>query len=448
MLYKLYQKLYFYVLGMIIVSILSTMAILSLFPNPNGERGMLRGHIKEELVFAKNVIFDSYKSDPNNIKKKLLEIKKDLNWELSIWKDEKCIAFTDKIPNIEEFKKNIKDTNDDEIDIIDKKGTFFVYLDEENKSKGFITVRFRPPPKREPHIHYERILPPLLSIIFLAILMIPFTIYIVRPFKKLMISINNVSLGNFSTKLDVSKNSEFSFIADSFNNMTEKIQDMIQQKQRLIADVSHEIRTPLTKIRLSLELLDKEGKGKQKYIDKGISEIENLDELIDDLLSASKLEINFDSSKFIDIDLVDFIEKFIVKNQIFIEATNFKINYDSKIKEYFIKGDKKDLESVFSNILSNAAKYSHDSSEINITSVEKDGKILIQIRDFGIGVNSNQLEKIFDPFYRTDDSRNRKTGGNGLGLSIVRKIIDNHNGKIWAELPNDGKSGLIINISV
>ena len=106
----------------------------------------------------------------------------------------------------EEFKKNIKDSNDDEIDIIDKKGTFFVYLDEENKSKGFITVRFRPPPKKGPHIHYDRILPPLLSIVFLAILMIPFTIYIVRPFKKLMISINNVSLGNFSTKLDVSKN--------------------------------------------------------------------------------------------------------------------------------------------------------------------------------------------------------------------------------------------------
>ncbi|MFN8671091.1 MAG: HAMP domain-containing sensor histidine kinase [Candidatus Sericytochromatia bacterium] len=443
MLTKLYKKLYLYAIGIVILSIILTFIFLSIFGG--GERRLIRGHVKNELIFARDVIFDKYQNQPEKIQDTLSNIGETLRWELAIWKDDKCIAYTDSIHNINEISR---DKDLDELDIIEDKGIFLVYFNDEEKAKGFITIRFKPPPHKGkgPHIHFDRMVPPLMALVFLAILMIPFTKYIVKPFKKLMISINEVSLGNFSNKIETNGNSEFAFIEEAFNNMTEKINNMIINKERLIADVSHELRTPLTKIRLCLEILGQDENVKRKYIDKSIVEIENLDQLIDNLLVSSKLEIDKDNSKAEKINLRDFINTYINKNQILLNNKGLKIQTSFYNEELNVLFDPKLFERVFNNIFSNTIKYAPDNSDLIISTDKEDNKNIIKIRDHGIGVKKEQLGKIFDPFYRTDESRDRKTGGTGLGLSIVKKIIENNKGQILAELPNDGKNGLIIKI--
>ncbi|RYX86052.1 hypothetical protein EON73_02710, partial [bacterium] len=110
------------------------------------------------------------------------------------------------------------------------------------------------------------------------------------------------SQGDFSTNIEVSSKSEFRDLADAFNNMTRRIQEMIEQKQRLIADVSHELRSPLTRMRLSLEILSKDPLGRAKYIDKSIAEIENLNRMIESILEISKLELD---NKMLNLEVVD-----------------------------------------------------------------------------------------------------------------------------------------------
>lgn len=466
MLSKLYRKLYLYSIAVIISSMVLTGTVMNVVFF-RGEKKMVSEHIKEELSFVKGVIYDLYKDSPNKLDSKIRQINKTFNWDISVWEKNKCIVYTSKIPDINDFT-----TQDVEEDIIisERKKGFLVYFDDQNKDKGFFTIRFfhkkRPPkgifpdnkdkkdsndlPPPPPEHHFPGpwggIIGLFTTIFFLAILIIPYTLYIVKPFKKLMISIENVSKGNFSTLVEVPANSEFRLIADAFNNMTNRIQEMINQKQRMIADVSHELRSPLTKIRLSLEIVSKEGIKKQKYIDKAISEVENLDVLIDDLLLASKFELDTKMDDFQDFEIVSFVKSIISKNQILFDEKGFTVNQKLEVKEYYIKGQKKYLEHAISNIFSNSIKYAPKDSAIDVNISKKDNSVIISIRDYGSGVKKEELETIFEPFYRTDESRDRRTGGTGLGLSIVKKLIQLHDGKVFAELPDDGKGGLIVKI--
>lgn len=469
MLSKLYRKLYLYSVAVIISSMVLTGTVMNVVFF-RGEKRLVSEHIKEELSFVKGVIYDLYKDSPTKLDSKIRQINKTFNWDISVWKKNKCIIYTSKIPDINEFT-----TQDVEEDIIvsERKKGFLVYFDDKNKDKGFFTIRFfhrkrppnevfnneqpkkgnlneqRPEPPPEPHRFpgpWGGIIGLFVTIFFLAILIIPYTLYIVKPFKKLMISIENVSKGNFSTLVEVPPNSEFRLIADAFNNMTNRIQEMINQKQRLIADVSHELRSPLTKIRLSLEIVSKEGIKKQKYIDKAIAEVENLDGLIDDLLLASKFELDTKMDDFQDFEIISFIKNIISKNQILFDEKGFTINQKFEIKEHYIKGQKKYLEHAISNIFSNSMKYAPKNSSIDVNISKKERSVIISIRDYGAGVKKEELEMIFEPFYRTDESRDRRTGGTGLGLSIVKKLIQLHDGKVFAELPEDGKGGLIVKI--
>lgn len=468
MLSKLYRKLYLYSVAVIISSMVLTGTVMNVVFF-KGEKRMVSEHIKKELLFAKGVIYDLYKDSPTKLDSKIKQINRTFNWDISVWEKNKCIVYTNRIPNIDDFTPQ---DVDEDIVLSERKKGFLVYFDEKNKDKGFFTIRFfhrkrqpnsvfnkqnpndsssmqQPPPPPEPR-HFPGPLGGIISLFittfFLAILIIPYTLYIVKPFKKLMISIENVSKGNFATLVEVPPNSEFRLIADAFNNMTNRIQEMINQKQRLIADVSHELRSPLTKIRLSLEIVSKEGIKKQKYIDKAIAEVENLDGLIDDLLLSSKFELDTKMDDFQDFEVVSFIKNIISKNQILFDEKGFKVNQKFEVKEHYLKGQKRYLEHAINNIFSNSIKYAQKDSYIDVNVSKKENSVIISIRDYGAGVKKEELDVIFEPFYRTDESRDRRTGGTGLGLSIVKKLISLHNGKVFAELPEDGKGGLIVKI--
>lgn len=453
---RIYRKLYLYALMVMVTSIILTVFMTSLFFR-SGEQKMFERHVKGNAILVKNILTEL----------NLLQFKDSFPTNKKIIISDKPGLAIEFIKNIDKLKEklNIPKESINELEktkepqvmrLEDNKPAVIMFLDEKNISSGVLYLEdfhlikgFKP---RPPHNHEKRIKPEFLGVlfilIFLSILLIPYSRYIFKPFKELMFSIERVASGDFKTFIDVSKKSDFKSIADSFNNMTMKIHDMIQQRDRLIADVSHELRTPLTRIRLALELLDKEGKGKKKYIDKSISEIEQLDHLIDDLLDASKLELNKKDFIFENNLLQKIIEDNIEKNNLLFTENNLQIDKDFTDKEIYIKSNKQLLERALGNIFSNIIKYSPQGSKIDIKILKENNNAIIYIRDRGEGVKADEYEKIFQPFYRSDSSRSRKTGGTGLGLSIVRQIIKLHDGEIIAKKPDDNENGLLLKITI
>ncbi|MFN8579001.1 MAG: ATP-binding protein [Candidatus Sericytochromatia bacterium] len=409
------------------------------------QRNIFREHFLMEAKFIKKVLKETYKNQPDMLKTKIKDVSNQLNWNITYWRENAYIYYTGRKPITinKNFLKNLENKQ-----IVFQKNDFpfelIYYIDDKKPESGFIVMKAGHLRNFSDRV-ITFIIGSILVLLFLGLLLIPYSLYILRPFKNLMDSINKVSQGNFSVNVEVSKNSEFKELADAFNNMTKKVKEMIEQKQRLIADVSHELRSPLTRMRVGLEILSKDPVGRIKYIDKSINEIEQLDKMIESILEISKLELEDKKLKFELIDINDFLIEQIEKNQILFEKNNIKINtsFDNTLKSILI--DKNQFERAISNIFSNLIKYSHNNSIIDITTKKQENKLLVLIRDRGEGVKKEDLEKIFDAFYRTDDSRSRKTGGTGLGLAIVKKIIESNNGKVWASIPED-EIGLIINI--
>lgn len=449
---RIYRKLYLYALMVMIISIMLTFFVTSLFLRANEQKGFER-HVKGNAILVKNVLKEL----------NLLQFKNSFPLNKKIIISDKPGLAIEFIPNIDKLKEKSLITKDsiDElvktkeaqvIRVEQEKPAVILFLDENNTNSGILYLEdfhlikgFRPHPPRPEKIKPE-VLGSLFILTFLSILLIPYSRYIFKPFKELTISIDRVASGDFKTLIDVSKKSDFKGIADSFNNMTMKIHEMIQQRDRLIADVSHELRTPLTRIRLSLELLDKEGKGKKKYIDKSINEIEQLDLLIDDLLDASKLELNKNDFIFEKNSLQKIVEENIEKNNILFLENNLEIAKNFFDNDLYINSNKQLLERALGNIFSNIIKYAPQSSKVDITIFRKDKNVILSIRDRGEGVSFDEYDKIFQPFYRSDTSRSRKTGGTGLGLSIVKQIIKLHDGEIIAKKPDDNQSGLVLEL--
>lgn len=447
MITKLYRKLYIYAIVIMIASIVLTVSIMSLFFQ-NNQRSAFREHFLMEANLIRKVLRETYKEQPELLKDKIKEISGQVNWNITYWKGKTYIYYTGRKP-ISLDKNSLSQLNQSKQLIFQRTDFPFeivTYLDEKDPKNGYIVMRTGGL-RRGNQRMYPLVTSGVIILIILALLLIPYSLYILRPFRKLMNSIHKVSQGDFSVNVEVSKNSEFRDLADAFNNMTKKIQEMIFQKQRLIADVSHELRSPLTRMRLGLEILSKDPVGRAKYIDKSIAEIEQLDRMIESILEISKLELDNKLLNMEKTDLNNFIKEQINKNQILFEQNNLKVSTDLSTSIPHIMIDKNLFERALANIFSNIIKYAPQDSEISInTSLNKD-KALVQIRDRGQGVKPEDLEKIFEPFYRTDDSRSRKTGGTGLGLAIVRKIIESHSGKIWASIPEDG-NGLVMNIEL
>lgn len=450
---RIYRKLYLYALMVMTISIILTVFVTGLFFRANEQKNFER-HVKGNAILVKNVIKEL----------NLLQFKDSFPTNKKIIISDKPGLAIEFIPNINKLKEKtiinkisieelINSKEPQVLKVEQDKPAVILFLDENNINSGILYLEdfhlikgFKP---RPPH-HEKRIKPEILGslfiLTFLSILLIPYSRYIFKPFKDLMISIERVASGDFKTLIDVSPKSDFKGIADSFNNMTMKIYDMIQQRDRLIADVSHELRTPLTRIRLSLELLDKEGKGKKKYIEKSINEIEQLDELIDDLLDASKLELNKNDFIFEKNSVKKIIEENIEKNNILFVDNSLEINKNILEEELFINANRQLLERALGNIFSNIVKYAPQSSKVDINIFKKENNAIIQIRDRGEGVSFDEYDKIFQPFYRSDSSRSRKTGGTGLGLSIVKQIIKLHDGDIIARKPDDNENGLLLEL--
>jgi signal transduction histidine kinase len=240
--------------------------------------------------------------------------------------------------------------------------------------------------------------------------------WIFRPLKKLSAAVDEISGGNFDINIPVKRKDELGDLAGSLNDMAANVKRSMKSKEQLLIDVSHELRSPLTRIKLGLEV----GSSKEK-IDEDVREMENM---VTSLLENYRVESEHSKPRIEKIDLALLIKELLDE---YNGNERIWFNIPDKAGVY-LNSDYEKLKIVLRNIIDNALKYSTEKVEIKIS--EKKENLIISVIDKGTGIPEENLKYIFEPFYRSDPSRSRRTGGFGLGLSICKKIMDSLGGSI------------------
>lgn len=269
----------------------------------------------------------------------------------------------------------------------------------------------------------------LLNLSFIII----YIINVHKPAKKLLAAITEFGKGNFSYHIGIKRKDELGQIALSLDYMALKLAEMDQFQQRFLSNISHDFRSPLTSIKGYLEAIadgtiPPEMQG--KYIDIVLFETDRLTKLTSNILTLNELD-----PKTVCLESNTFDLNALVKHTIETFEGNckkrkihFQLTYANE--KQLVHGDKLKIGQVIYNLIDNAIKFSNDNSNIYITITEKGEKAHISIRDVGCGIPKDKLPKIWDRFYKSDSSRGRDKKGSGLGLSIVKEILQAHNENI------------------
>lgn len=375
-----------------------------------------RAHMRppaSHMIKMQQYILDDIGNPPDTVKadKILKDVKFDIRFETSTskWTSDK------DLPTIEELKKE-RDFDDTENSIMIRSGRKFyrvVKLDD-----GYV-IFAQPSPIDE--IDIESVIFPLVLIFsILAFLLYISLRWIFGPIKKLSEGVEKISSGDLDSRIDVRGNDELENLAASINEMSVNISEMLKAKETLLIDVSHELRSPLTRIKLANEFVEEE-KIRRNIRD----DVLEMESMISGLLETYRTE---NSGLKLDLKKTDLI--MLVKNLI-SKFSYDKISFGSNFENREVMVDPEKIEIALRNIIDNAVKYSDGKPvEISISGNEKNkNETIVSVKDHGRGIEQEEIDKIFEPFYRVDKSRDKKISGYGLGLSIVKKILDMHKAK-------------------
>ena len=264
------------------------------------------------------------------------------------------------------------------------------------------------------------------SIVFLVIADI-----IVKPLTRLTNAIKELSNGNYNVRVDNVGQDEISKLNQGFNQMARQLAKQDETRQKFISDISHEFQTPLTSIQGFANILKEEELPKEqrvKYANIILYNSKRLSSLAKNMLQLTLLDREEIELELTNYSLVEQMNRVISTQENQAMEKNIEIVFEMPKKEIFIEGDEQRLEQVWTNIISNAIKYTNEGGLITITMKKNSKDIEISIEDTGIGMSKEVVSHIFERFYREDKARNVE--GNGLGLAIVKSIVDLHHVKI------------------
>ncbi|OGD28608.1 MAG: hypothetical protein A2Y56_01930 [Candidatus Aminicenantes bacterium RBG_13_63_10] len=219
--------------------------------------------------------------------------------------------------------------------------------------------------------------------------------------------------------------------------------ETVRKRTTFVTNVSHELKTPLTSIRMFAEML-KEGRQpdprrRGEYLDLMVSETDRLTKLINNVLDFSKLEKGQRRYTLKLLDLNGLARELVQDQRLRLEAGGFKVEFKPAPGQLFIRADEEAVKQAALNLLSNAEKYSGTGREVEVEMGGQGGQAFLRVKDRGAGVAPAQAKKLFQEFYRADDSLTARTKGTGLGLSIARRLIRDQGGDVtYAPRPGGG----------
>lgn len=259
-----------------------------------------------------------------------------------------------------------------------------------------------------------------------------FTWQIISPLSKVTAAARKIARGDLDQKVNVRGSAELTELGESFNTMAENLKHDQAIRQNMVADIAHELRTPLSILQANIEAMQD---GVLETNSENLSSLHQetllLSRLIEDLRTLSLAESGQLKFHFDTVDLNKLALRVIEALQTQFASKNITLRMDSSDNISSIRADPDRLEQVVRNLLNNAFYYTPEGGTVSIKLVLEGGGVTVSVRDTGVGIPPESLSHIFQRFYRVDPSRNRRTGGSGLGLTIVKQLVEAHGGRVW-----------------
>ena len=269
--------------------------------------------------------------------------------------------------------------------------------------------------------------------------------HMISPINTLNKAMQNIADGNFDYRISTPQKGEIGELYKNYDDMRLRLKETTEERLRqeekskeLISNISHDLKTPITAIKGYVEgIMDGVADTPEK-VDKYVKTIYNkandMDKLINELTTYTKLDANKIPYNFQRINLADYFSDCREEIGLELEERRIRFNYSNLVEpDTIIIADPEQLKKVINNIIGNSIKYlDRKDGEIDVRILDEVDAIRVEIEDNGKGISARDLPYVFERFYRTDASRNSSKGGSGIGLSIVKKIIEDHGGYIWA----------------
>jgi signal transduction histidine kinase len=292
----------------------------------------------------------------------------------------------------------------------------------------------------------------ILTIIIAIVMFIAYFLMLTKKFinyiREISEGINQISQGNLSNRINIRNEDEFAYLADKLNQMAGDIKEIMENerkieysKNELITSVAHDLRTPLTSIIGYLDLVSSKELGRDtqmKYISIAYNKSKRLEKLIEDLFTYTKFNFGEVKADYSEVDMVKLLNQLV--DEFYPSFTENQLQYEfiADSAAAVIKADGNLLARAFANLISNAIKYGKDGKNILINLNKNENGIVIKVTNYGVIIPIEDLERIFQRFYRVETSRSSETGGSGLGLAIAQSIIEMHGGIIYADSNPEG----------
>lgn len=257
----------------------------------------------------------------------------------------------------------------------------------------------------------------ILTLIFMVILFIFIRRYI-YPIKLMKHRIFALERGDLDSTISIHGEDELADLSKTINKLIYDIKSLLIKKQNLLADVSHELRSPLSRMQLLIEMLPA-----HKNTFRLRNEVRYLEQIISNLLLSDKLSIPYKNLELSEVRLPDFVDRIIAR----IPDSSSKIQVTREFPDVILKIDSTKMRIAFTNLIENALKYGRSSRLIQITCYIDNQYFFFNVRDFGQGIDTEDLKRLTEPFFRV--AKNKKDGI-GLGLSITKKIVSAHGGEL------------------
>jgi signal transduction histidine kinase len=318
------------------------------------------------------------------------------------------------------------------------------------QASGIYLVASGPTPHGAGSVFF--ILAVVLGVVALASL--PLARAITRPLERLTAVVRRFGRGDRDARSGIERKDEVGALAAAFDDMADRIEQLLKRDRELMASVSHELKTPLARLRVAMELCEPQGAGDGEQPAERLAEMQDrlhgmsddlaeLEQLVDDVMVMSRLEVvdgEQPAAVVLRLERVS-LEAVLDESRARFERhhSSHRLQLDVAAEHSTVEADPSLLRRVFDNLLDNAAKYAEDSSGAVEIDVATDAvSLTVEIRDRGPGVADEDLPRLFEPFFRADRSRARGTGGSGIGLAFCASVVRAHGGQIEARLRDGG----------
>jgi len=272
--------------------------------------------------------------------------------------------------------------------------------------------------------------------------------YLTAPVARLRAATKELADGNLAVRVGPDlggRRDEIAALGRDFDRMAGRLEEMVVSQRRLLRDVSHELRSPLARLNVALELArQRSASAADGPLDRIEGEAERLNELIGRLLDLTRLESGAAASRE-EVDLRVLVDEVVADAAFEAQARRCDVRVDGE-SDVKIRGVPSLLESAIENVVRNAVAYTAEGTRVDVTLIHRGDEAVITVRDHGAGVPEDALGHLFEPFFRVDPSRERSSGGVGLGLAITRRAVEVHGGRVAARNAADG--GLVVEITL